>query len=104
MMAESPEKAQELARGVSGGLAIERGTIGARLTTIESELKVQGEQLIQLTGAQSLIEDTDYAAEISNLVRAQVLGQAQIATMAIGRQTAGSVVALLENVRGAAGR
>ena len=101
MIGEDPERAQDMVRGLADSIATERGVIGARLQTVESELRVAGEQLFQITGAQSLIEDTDYAAEISNLIRTQVLSQAQIATMAIGRQTAGSVVTLLENVRSA---
>ncbi|GJM19906.1 MAG: hypothetical protein DHS20C14_21190 [Phycisphaeraceae bacterium] len=65
-------------------------------------IRAKSAELEAITGAASSIRDTDFAAETAELVRLQVLEQAQLATMTIGRQNAGAVLALIDSsVQGA---
>jgi len=95
ILAKDPSRAQEVAQDAVDSVARTRGALGARLNEIESEKSALGEQLINLTGSLSGIEDTDYAAEAAKLIRAQIKEQASIAAIDIGRQSARQVLGLL---------
>lgn len=58
------------------------------------ELSLQ-EQQINTARAQSSIQDTDYAKEISEMARASILGKASMRVILIGNQQAESVLDLL---------
>lgn len=54
----------------------ERSTAGNRARDLESEDRTLASELEAITGVRSSIEDADYAAETSALVRSQMLAQA----------------------------
>ncbi len=94
---EDPEAAQLLAQESVDKIARTRGAIGNELNEIDSKRSVLSEELINLTGARSSIEDTDFAAEAAKLVRAQILEQASIMAIDINRQSAQQVLGLLKS-------
>ncbi len=74
-----------------------RATIGASLQSSEAERKSLQEELIQLTQSQSMIEDTDYAKETGEFVRAQALHQvATFISQLASKQSANTVLALVQ--------
>ncbi len=85
-------------------LAGMRGTIGAGLKSADSERAALQEELINLTQSQSEIEDTDYAKESAEFVRAQALTQVAtfIAQMA-KKQSSNTVLALVQGAAASAG-
>ncbi|MEZ6242492.1 MAG: flagellin [Phycisphaerales bacterium] len=90
------EKAQEVVKAASEGNAKERAALGQSMKENERRQRLAGAELENLTGAISSIQDADYAREISELMRAQVLEQTSIAAIAIGRrQTAVGLLSLL---------
>ncbi|MEQ8768917.1 MAG: flagellin [Phycisphaerales bacterium] len=91
------EQTQELVDGAVGMVAGQRATIGAKMNANASEIAAKAAELEALTGVRSGIEDTDFAAETANLVRNQILQQAQLASMQIGNQNAGAVLALIDS-------
>lgn len=85
-------------------LASMRGTIGAGLQSADHERAALQEELIQLTQAQSQIEDTDYAKETSEFVRAQALTQvAMFVSQLAKKQSSDTVLALVQGVAASAG-
>lgn len=74
----------------------ERGRIGGRLKGLDAERDALAAQYENVAGALSLIEDTDVAAEASELVRSQILEEASARVILIGRQNAESVLSLLD--------
>ncbi|USO00035.1 MAG: hypothetical protein H6810_05070 [Phycisphaeraceae bacterium] len=74
----------------------ERGRIGGRLKGLDSERTALAKQYENVSGAISRIEDTVVAVEVSSLVRNQILEQASVHTIMIGRQSAESALKLLE--------
>lgn len=93
---DDPEEAQRIAEGSVNQIASTRGAIGNRIDAIDSDRRVVSEELINITGALSSIEDVDYAKESAKLVRAQILEQASIAAIQINRQSAQQVLGLLQ--------
>jgi flagellin len=93
------DKIGEMVESSISGLAAQRGTIGAELISSEHERNALQEELIQLTSAQSQIEDTDYAKETSEFVRAQALQQvAMFVSRIAGKHSADTVLALVQGV------
>lgn len=90
------EKTQDLVDGAVGMVARQRATIGSKLNSNQTEISAKAAELEALTGVRSKIEDTDFAAETANLVRNQILQQAQLASMQIGNQNANAVLALID--------
>jgi flagellin len=92
--------AQKVVDAAQKGSSGRRAAIGNATRDIESQQRVLMVELENLTGAKSQIEDTDYAAETSTLVRAQLLQQSSIATreIAINLQR-DTVLSLLEGVK-----
>ncbi len=94
---EDPEAAQVLAQESVDKIARTRGAIGNQLNEIDAQRSLLSEELINLTGSLSSIEDTDFAAEAAKLVRAQILEQASIMAIDINRQSAQQVLGLLKS-------
>ncbi|MFO0859405.1 MAG: flagellin [Phycisphaerales bacterium] len=69
-------KAQEVIDGAIGQNSAERAAVGSKTKELESGERLLMEQIESVSGAKSQIEDTDYAKEVSSLVRGQVLQQA----------------------------
>jgi flagellin len=92
--------AQKVVDAAQKGSSGRRAAIGNATRDIGSQQRVLMVELENLTGARSQIEDTDYAAETSTLVRAQLLQQSSIATreIAINLQR-DTVLSLLEGVK-----
>jgi flagellin len=92
--------AQKVVDAAQKGSSGRRAAIGNATRDIESQQRVLMVELENLTGARSQIEDTDYAAETSTLVRAQLLQQSSIATreIAINLQR-DTVLSLLAGVK-----
>lgn len=90
------ERAQSIVEGASDRIVGERGRIGGRLIGLEAERNAAMEAFENVSGAISLIEDTDIAAEVSSLVRAQILEEASVKTIQIEREQAEGVLKLLD--------
>lgn len=91
------EKAQQLLGRSRDGNNFERADLGARIKN-DFEARIDGlyVELENLLSAESVIRDTDYAVEVSNLVRAQVLREAATQSTLIARaQQAQATLALL---------
>lgn len=73
----------------------ERATLGATLNRFDSVLENLSSNSTNLTEARSRIEDADYADEVSNLTRSQILQQAGTSMLAQANQTPQSVLSLL---------
>jgi len=94
---EDPEDAQRIAQEGVDRIARTRGAIGNELKEIDSKRSALNDELINLTGSLSSIEDTDYAAEAAKLVRSQILEQASVMAIDINRQSAQQVLGLLKD-------
>ncbi len=77
-------------------VSILRGRLGAfERNTLQTTLRSSQIAVENLTAAESIIRDTDFADETAKLTRAQILQQAGTSTLAIANSTASSVLALL---------
>lgn len=86
-LATNPGLADGILNSAIEQVAVQRGALGAvQKYTLESNLDVLQQSLVQLTAAVSLISDTDFAEASSNLVRDQILLQAGIQTLGIVNQ------------------
>ncbi|WP_417585850.1 flagellin [Nitrincola sp.] len=72
-----------------------RATLGATINRFESVLENLTTDVTNLSDARSRIQDADYAVEVSNLTRAQILQQAGTSMLAQANQTPQSVLSLL---------
>ncbi|TVQ63168.1 MAG: hypothetical protein EA378_02425 [Phycisphaerales bacterium] len=91
---------EELARGVESAVnqvAGARGAIGTQMRDNESQIRTLMSEFENTSAARSLIEDADYAKEVSERVRAQILEQASISAIDIARQQQTSVLSLIQN-------
>ncbi|MBL8887176.1 MAG: hypothetical protein JNK16_10980 [Phycisphaerales bacterium] len=70
------EKAQQVIDGAIGQNSTDRAFVGAKAKDLESQERQIQLQIEGVSGAKSQIEDTDFASEVSNLVKNQVLQQA----------------------------
>lgn len=88
--------AQRIVRNALSQVATFRGRLGSfernTLDTTLNSLKVQYENL---AAAESAIRDTDFAAETSNLTRAQILVQSATNVLRLANQAPQNVLALL---------
>ena len=74
-----------------------RGRLGAfQKTTLDTNIATLNDTLEALTQAQSDIRDADFAAESSNLTRAQILVQAGMSVLSTANQNPQSVLKLLQ--------
>ncbi len=73
-----------------------RAQYGAVINRFESSKAVLSQQNISLQAARSRIQDADYAAEASQLARAQILDQSQNAALKMANQVPQTVLELLK--------
>ena len=67
------ETAQRVVKASMSSISTARAQAGAEVKSVDSQIRSLQEELINTTDAQSRIEDVDYASEVSELVRHQVL-------------------------------
>ncbi|PLC47959.1 flagellin FliC [Pollutimonas subterranea] len=72
-----------------------RGELGAVQNRFQSTIANLGNTVTNLTSARSRIEDADYAVEVSNMTRAQILQQAGTSVLAQANQVPQTVLSLL---------
>ncbi|MEH5099012.1 FliC/FljB family flagellin [Atlantibacter hermannii] len=72
-----------------------RSDLGAVQNRFDSTITNLGNTVNNLSSARSRIEDADYATEVSNMSRAQILQQAGTSVLAQANQTTQSVLSLL---------
>lgn len=72
-----------------------RGTLGALQNRFASAIANLGTTITNLSSSRSAIQDADYATEVSNMTRAQILQQAGTSVLAQANQTSQGVMALL---------
>ncbi|WP_416391118.1 FliC/FljB family flagellin [Alloalcanivorax xenomutans] len=72
-----------------------RSELGAMQNRFESAITNLGTTETNLSAARSRIEDADYAVEVSNMTRAQILQQAGTSVLAQANQVPQSVLSLL---------
>ncbi|GEK74045.1 MULTISPECIES: flagellin N-terminal helical domain-containing protein [Halomonas] len=73
----------------------QRATLGATLNRFDSVVQNLESNSTNLTEARSRIEDADYAEEVSNMTKANILQQAGTSMLAQANQTPQSVLSLL---------
>ncbi|MFJ5536385.1 flagellin N-terminal helical domain-containing protein [Vreelandella titanicae] len=76
----------------------QRSYMGAVQNRFESVIDGLNTNIINTSAAQSRIQDADYAKEVSNLVRAQILQQAGIAMLVQANQQPQMILRLLEGL------
>lgn len=79
----------------TGTLDTNRATLGATLNRFDSVIDNLATTSTNLSEARSRIEDADYAVEVSNMTRANILQQAGTSMLAQANQTPQSVLSLL---------
>ncbi|MFB0542450.1 flagellin, partial [Citrobacter portucalensis] len=72
-----------------------RSDLGAVQNRFDSTITNLGNTVNNLSSARSRIEDADYATEVSNMSRAQILQQAGTSVLAQANQTTQNVLSLL---------
>ena len=72
-----------------------RGSLGAVQNRFDSTIANLGTTIVNLSSSRSRIEDADYAVEVSNMSRAQILQQAGTSVLAKANQTTEGVMSLL---------
>lgn len=72
-----------------------RGALGALQNRFESTVANLGTTIINLSASRSRIEDADYATEVSNMTRAQILQQAGTSVLSQANQSTQGVLSLL---------
>ncbi|MFC4522110.1 flagellin [Cupriavidus pinatubonensis] len=72
-----------------------RSGLGASQNRFESVVSNLGTTVTNLSASRSRIQDADYATEVSNMSRAQILQQAGTSVLAQANQTTQSVLSLL---------
>ncbi len=73
-----------------------RSMLGAVQNRFQSAIDNLGSTTTNLSAAQSRIQDADYATEVSNMTRAQILQQAGTAVLAQANQVPQTVLSLLK--------
>jgi len=73
-----------------------RGSLGAVQNRFDSVIANLGTTITNLSSSRSRIEDADYATEVSNMTRAQILQQAGTSVLAKANQSTQGVMALLQ--------
>ncbi|SFM65468.1 FliC/FljB family flagellin [Variovorax sp. OV329] len=72
-----------------------RGSLGAVQNRFDSVIANLGTTITNLSSSRSRIEDADYAVEVSNMTRAQILQQAGTSVLSQANQTTQGVLSLL---------
>lgn len=76
----------------------QRSYLGAVQNRFESVIDGLNNSIVNTSDARSRIQDADYAKEVSNLIRAQILQQAGIAMLAQANQQPQIILRLLEGL------
>ena len=74
----------------------QRGSLGAVQNRFDSVISNLGTTITNLSSSRSRIEDADYATEVSNMTRAQILQQAGTSVLAKANQSTQGVMSLLQ--------
>ena len=74
----------------------QRGALGAVQNRFDSIISNLGTTITNLSSSRSRIEDADYATEVSNMTRAQILQQAGTSVLAKANQSTQGVMSLLQ--------
>lgn len=77
-----------------------RSHLGAMHNRFESVIRMNNNMVTNLSAARSRIEDTDYAVEVSNMLRAQVKQQIGMWALAQANQTPNLILTLLQQSLG----
>ncbi len=77
-------------------VASRRGSLGASMNRLENAVSVMQSQVQNLTAAESQIRDADFAAEIANLTKFQILSQVGVAAMAQANAVPQSILSLFQ--------
>ncbi len=77
-------------------VASRRGKLGASMNRLENAVSVMQSQVQNLTAAESQIRDADFASEIANLTKYQILSQVGVAAMAQANAVPQSVLSLFQ--------
>ena len=88
-----PLKALDAALAKVDGL---RSSLGAVQNRFDSVISNLGSTINNLSASRSRIEDADYATEVSNMTRAQILQQAGTSVLAKANQSTQGVMSLLQ--------
>ncbi len=73
----------------------QRSSLGSAQNRLESASTTIGTAITNMSASRSRIEDADYAVEVSNMTRAQILQQAGTSVLAKANQSTEGVMALL---------
>ncbi|WP_447894588.1 flagellin N-terminal helical domain-containing protein [Vreelandella sp. GE22] len=98
LQGEATDKPMALLDEAIGKLDLQRSYFGATQNRFESVIEGLDNSIVNLSAAQSRIQDADYAREASNMVRAQILQQAGIAILAQANQQPQMILRLLEGL------
>ncbi|MEM8834465.1 MAG: flagellin [Planctomycetota bacterium] len=92
----SPAVAQQIIAAARKEITTLRGEIGAfQKNTLGPAQRANAVAIENITAAESQIRDTDFASEVAQLTRAQILSSANIGALAIANQNPQNVVRLL---------
>ena len=95
-LAANPALADRLLSSAISQIAMQRGEIGAtQKYTLEPNLTALQDSIVQLTAANSMIADTDYALAVSNMARDQILLQAGFQALGLINQNRSYAASLL---------
>jgi len=98
LRSEDLEAVQEATSAAASKISRDRGIIGNQINANESEISAKREEFENITGEISRIEDADYAKETAQLVREEILLQANIQVELIARDQASTVLDLLSAI------
>jgi flagellin len=89
-------QAQDIVNEAIGQIATIRGRIGGlQKNQIETNVNSQRVALENVTAAESVIRDADYASEVSQMTRAQILVQSATQVLGMANQLPSNVLSLL---------
>ncbi|MCL2709836.1 MAG: hypothetical protein FWE95_03050 [Planctomycetaceae bacterium] len=95
-LATNPGLADRFLSAAISQISMQRGEIRAtQKYTLEPNLNAIQDSIVQLTGAKSMIGDTDFALAVSNMVRDQILLQAGFQSLGLINQNRGYAASLL---------
>ena len=95
-LGNDPARAQQVLDTAITNVATARGRIGAfQANTIRPRLNALNVAVENIASAESIIRDTDFAAETANLARLSVLGRASILSIGIAQDRERSALDLL---------
>jgi flagellin len=98
LTAGQAEQASNIVTEAIGQIADLRGRLGAfESNTLDTNVNSLNVTLENVTSSESSITDADFAAETSNLTRAQILTQAGTSVLATANSTPQDVLSLLQN-------